>query len=226
MSSMLEKVRDGGKKVASPRGLVPAGADDFVYEEYLVRLHLRDDANPTGQIARLALAAASDPRFQAFLKIALSDKGKTMHLATIAKMCEIGLVEFQALWRDARINQAINKAIDSLTAITTDMIDDAMSNEATCSSCDGTGQVEREGKPAKICPNCSGKGTVRTIGDKHARNKLLEMTGAIKKEPAVQVSVDLRGQGLAAASARLSKAVPMELDDSDDSAIDVESESA
>ena len=218
---MTEKVRSRGKMVVSPRGEVPAGPNDFVYNEYLDNLHLRENGHKIGQIARIALAASPDPRFQAFLNIALSEKGKTMHLGTIAKMCDIGLVELQALWRDARINKAIDKAIDNLSDLTVDLIDDAKTIESTCPVCDGTGQIEREGKPAKICPNCSGKGTVRAIGDKHARDKLLEMTGAIKKEPPVQVNVDLRGQGLAASSDRLNKAVPMDLDEP----IDVEAES-
>lgn len=212
MPNMLEKVRVGGKVVASPRGLVPTGASDVVYQEFLVTLRLYAD-DPIGRVVRLALASSPDPRFHAFIELALSESGKQMHLATMAKMCQISLIEFQAFWRDARVNQAITAAIENLPVLTKDMIDDAKSDETTCPMCDGTGQVQREGKPDKLCPNCSGKGVLRTIGDKHARNKLLEMTGVIKKEAPVQVNLNMHGLGMNSAAAKLQQAVPFDLDD-------------
>lgn len=203
----LIKTRNGFEE--SPRGLVPAGASDFAYDEFLGRIKIRDKNSPIGQTARLALASSGEPRFLAFLELATSNHH--MSLAACAKQCQIALIEFQAFWRSARVNHALDKAIDALPAITTDLIDDAKSDESTCPMCDGTGQIEREGKPSKICPNCMGKGIVRTVGNKDARKQLLEMTGMIK-QPTPVVNVDLRGQGMNAAAAKLQKAVPFDLD--------------
>jgi len=194
----------------SPRGLVPSGASDVVYQEFLDKLHVRDK-DSTGQIVREALASSGDPRFRAFLEYTMGGNPR-LSLAHVAKQCQIDMLEFQAFWRDARVNQSINKAIDNLPVLTQDMIDDARTDETTCPACDGTGQIEREGKPAKICANCLGKGVVRTVGDKHSRDKLLEMTGVIKKEAPVQVNLNMRGIGMEAAAAKLNKAVPFDLD--------------
>lgn len=208
-SSMTEIVKTRNGFEESPRGLVPTGASDIVFDEFLNRIKIRDKNNPIGQTARLALASSGEPRFLAFLELATSNHH--MSLAACAKQCQIALIEFQAFWRSARVNHALDKAIDALPAITTDLIEDAKSDESTCPMCDGTGQIEREGKPPKICPNCMGKGIVRTIGNKDARKQLLEMTGMIK-QPAPVVNVDLRGQGMNAAAAKLQKAVPFDLD--------------
>ena len=208
---MLERVRVGGSMVESPRGVVPSGYHDRQYNHFLEKLQLRKADSDMGSIFRLALAAYPDVRFQTFLAMMESESSAHLSLGAIAKMCEIGLDEFRLFWRDAQRNRALDHAIEQLPSITKDMVDDAKSDETTCPMCDGTGQVEREGKPPKICPNCTGKGIVRTIGDKHARNKLLEMTGAIKKEPAIVINQDMRGLGMNAAANRL-KAVSFDLD--------------
>lgn len=217
MEKMLEKVREGKTLVESPRGLVPAGGSDIVYQDFLSRLHLRDD-DATGQNVRIALAASGDPRFQSFLELVLSEGGKQIQLATAAKFCQIGLSEFQAFWRNAKTNEAIGKAIDNLPALTADLIEDARSTEMTCPVCGGTGMIQREGKPDAVCRNCSGAGVVKTIGDKHARNKLLEMTGVIKKDVPVQVNLNMGGVGMQAAASKLQSAVPFELEP----AVDIE----
>lgn len=210
MTKMVELLKSGGELVESPRGLVPSGASDFVYDEFLHRMKLRDKADPLGQTARLALAASGEPRFLMFLELVTSNR--QMSLAACAKQCQIALLEFQAFWRSAQMNHALGKAIDALPGLTTDLIEDAKSDESTCPMCDGTGQIEREGKPTKICPNCMGKGIVRTTGNKDARKQLLEMTGMIKQQSPVQVNLDMRGQGMNAAAAKLQKAVPFDLD--------------
>jgi len=206
---MLEKVRSGGKMVESPRGHVPAGADDHEYESYLCRLEIRKLDSPTGQNARVALAASTDVRFRTFLNAVMSDTHRNTLMVTIAKKLDIGLSEFQALWRSAKTNEAIEIASNALPDLTRDMVQDAHTQENTCPMCDGNGQVQREGKPDKICPNCGGSGTVRMIGDKHARDTLIQMTGAIKKEPQIVINQDMRGLGMAAAANRL-QSVPFD----------------
>lgn len=212
---MTELMKSGGKMVESPRGSVPNGAQDQVLEEYLVRLKIRDEKSDFGWVIRTALAASDDLRYTTFLERALSCKHMT--LAAVAKQCVISLAEFQAFMKAAKTNQAVSIAIDNLPSLTKDLVADAQSTEETCPVCDGVGQIQREGKPDKVCPNCAGKGVVRTIGDKHARDRLIEMTGVVQKTPPVQVNLDMRGLGMQAAANRLSKAVPFDLD-----AIDVE----
>ena len=206
----LEVMKTSNGLEPSPRGLVPTGASDFVYDEFLHRMKLRDKTDPIGQTARLALAASGEPRFMMFLELITSNRN--MSLAACAKQCQISLIEFQAFWRSAQVNHALGKAIDALPGLTIDLIEDSKSEEYTCPMCDGTGEITREGKPTKICPNCNGKGVVRVTGNKDARKQLLEMTGVIKQPAPVQVNLDMRGQGMNAAAAKLQKAVPFDLD--------------
>lgn len=203
-------MKSGGKLVESPRGIVPSGAQDQVYEEFLVRLKIRDEGSDLGWVIRAALASSEDLRFTTFLERAISCKHMT--LAAVAKQCVISMAEFQAFMKKAKTNQAVTIAIDNLPSLTKDLVKDAETSEEPCPVCGATGQIQREGKEDRICPNCGGKGVIRSIGDKHARNKLLEMTGVIQKAAPVQVNLDMRGMGMQAAATRLQKAVPFDLD--------------
>jgi hypothetical protein len=207
---MTEMMRSGGKLVESPRGEVPARAQDQVYEEFLVHLKVRNAGSDLGWVVRTALAASDDIRFTTFLDRVHSSPGT--HLVTIAKNCQISLAEFQAFFRAVKTNEAVLIATNNLPSLTKDLVADAATAEDTCPACGGTGQIQREGKEDRICPNCSGKGVIRSIGDKHARDKLLEMTGVVKRDAPVQVNLDMRGLGMGAASTRLQKVVPFDLD--------------
>ena len=78
------------------RGLVQArnrDSRDWVFAEYW------DTLNPCGSVLmQKALAASPDVRFQEFLDRVMTPKYLRASLATIAKGCDIDLLEFNQWW--------------------------------------------------------------------------------------------------------------------------------
>ena len=187
------------------RGMVPSrvyGNRDRVYGAYLNTLNPRE--NPHIQEA---LATHKDPRFQEFLNRITENRYKKVGLQTIAKACGIDLSEFSNWWNRESTQRAIAVAQLSSVAITEDMAEDAKSVHTTCERCDGmTFVTAPAGLPKdtpgykaiiqgeetvwiRTCPNCQ-KGKIRRPGDTHARDKLLEISGLVKKGGGVQVNVN------------------------------------
>jgi hypothetical protein len=75
----------------------------------------------------------------------------------------------------------------------------------------------------RTCPDCKGKGTIRRPGDTHARDKLLEMTGMVKKGggAAVSITANFGGMGIESAVDSMSQ-VSFAVDDD---IIDIEPQS-
>lgn len=178
------------------RGLVPTrtfGRKDTVYNSYLNTLNPREN-----QDVQMALAQNEDPRFQAFLDRLNRRSYKKIALSTIAKQCEIPLMEFTKWWNQASSQVAIAKAQNGSIRITEDMVEDAKTQKVVCERCDGMKWIsappglppdtpgyksfEDNGdlKWIRTCPSCD-EGKVKKPGDSHARDRILEMSGLIQK---------------------------------------------
>lgn len=182
------------------RGEVPSrkyGIQDRVYDAYLKELDPRANMQ-----VQLALASSGDVRFTEFLDRISSTKYKSISLASIAKACNIDLAEFQRWYGKANTQRAIALAQTGSVIITQDMIQDAKSKDLPCERCDDLGFVAAPpGLPddtpgyknigldqfVRTCPSCRGTRRVRIPGDTHARDRLLEMSGIIKKEKGVSI---------------------------------------
>jgi hypothetical protein len=217
----LIEERGRGEK-ASGRGLVPAtsqGAKDVPYNAYLQELNPRQSPE-----IQFALAASGDVRFHEFLERLDKPAHKNWSLATIAKSCDISLPQFHQFWQDAQKNIALARAQSAIPNVIADMAQDARSKKMTCSRCDGYGHVTDNSKsddvngnkPLRICPNCKGEGEVLEVGNTHARDKLLEVTGMVKKGggAAVQITQNFGGMGIESAVDRMS-AISFNVDDED-----------
>lgn len=190
------------------RGLVPTrayGSKDKVYGAYLTHLDPRNDVR-----VQKAMAASPDPRFQEFLDRILTPRYKKVSLACIAKACCLDLKEFNDWWNRESTQAAIAVAQTGSLDITCDMVVDARSVNAVCERCDGMTWIGApQGLPLETpgyrpmqsgdeviwirdCPNCSG-GKVRKPGDTHARDKVLEMSGIIKRGAGVNVQINNNG---------------------------------
>ncbi len=187
------------------RGEVPSvafGGRDRVYGAYLDGLNVRDN-----QDIHVALASSKNPKFQAFLERLESGKYKKVGLQTIAKACGIDLKEFQDWWQRESTQRAIAIAQTRSITITEDMASDARSRNAPCDRCDALGFVTAQaGLPddtdgyrcidpssqepvyVRTCPKCRGIKYEMRPGDAHSRDKLLEMSGIIKKGPGIVIS--------------------------------------
>lgn len=195
------------------RGLVPGrskGADDKAYGEYLKKIDPRNK-----QDVQVALACTEDVRFQEFLERVQSTKYKNVSMQSIAKACNISLMEFTKWWRKASTQQAIATAQTATIEVVQDMVEDARSTMAVCERCDGMTwisappglpkttpgyrQIQPPSAPgdpglwARTCPACV-DGRVRKTGDTHSRDKLLEIGGLVQKgKGGVSVVLNLGG---------------------------------
>lgn len=187
------------------RGLVPSrafGSKDKVYGAYLTHINPRENGH-----VQKALACSADPRFREFLSRIQTNRYKRVSLQTIAKACSIDLKEFNDWWNRESTQTAIAIAQNSSVDITSDMVADARTTETACERCDGMTWI---GAPAGLpletpgyrpmqsgeeiawirdCPNCEG-GKTRKIGDSHSRDRVLELSGLIKKGGGVSVNVN------------------------------------
>lgn len=197
------------------RGLVPSrefGGRDKVYGSYLNTLNPRET-----EVVQKALAVSTDARFQEFLNRIMNPKYKRVSLQLIAKACDISLKEFQEFWMQGSTQAAIAVAQTHSIKVTEDMAEDAKSTTTICSRCDGMGFVTcpdylpettpgyREIRKAmeigagsgtiepaiwvRNCPNCDKAGKLRKPGDSHSRDRLLEMSGHIKKDKGSGVTI-------------------------------------
>lgn len=179
------------------RGLVPSrkfGTRDKVYGSYLEKLDPR-----TNEHVRGSLAQSEDPRFLEFLDRVSIPRYRKVALQTIAKACNISLMEFNNWWQKASAQAAIATAQRASIDITEDLVEDARSVQVACERCDGMTWVSAppglpdqtpgykqisgsQGEPLFIrdCPVCT-NGKVRKPGDTHARDRVLEMSGLIQK---------------------------------------------
>ena len=194
------------------RGMVDGrkyGKLDRVYSAYL------DELNPrANDDVQLALAASGDIRFKEFLERINMPKYRRASLATIAKACNITLSEFNNWWNRASTQRAIAVAQVGSVMITRDIVEDARTQDVFCPRCDGLGFIAAQpGLPAdtpgyrmlepqdgdetlryiRNCPQCKTEKVVKRVGDAHARDKVLELSGLIKKGAAVQIVQNFSG---------------------------------
>jgi len=178
------------------RGLVPStsfGIKDKEYGAYLTKLNPRENPN-----VRQALACSPDPRFQEFLERVMMPRYKKVSMQSIAKACNIDLMEFNKWWQKESTQAALAVAQTASVDITRDMVEDARTVNVVCDRCDGMTWVSAPaGLPDKTpgyrsmesgeevlwirdCPVCT-SGKIRKPGDAHARDRVLEMSGLTKK---------------------------------------------
>lgn len=216
MPPNVKLVKEAGKgERESGRGLVPAashGRFDEPYNSYLGELKPRDNTE-----FQFACASSTDIRFRMFLEHLSEPRYRRYSLATIAKKCDISLPQFHEFWQSAQKNIALARAQGALPALYSDLIEDAKTRSVPCVRCDGFGFIPDgssessnleqtnvpAGVPGKIrtCPQCKGVGTQREPGNQHARDKILETTGMVKRGggAAVQITQHFGGMGIESA---------------------------
>jgi hypothetical protein len=196
--------------IEAGRGEVPsreAGAQDKVYGAYLESLNPR-----TNRDIQEALASSPDVRFREFLERIMAPRYKRNSLQAIAKACNIALLDFNEWVQKASTQRALAAAQVGSVRVANDMVEDAVSKTVTCDRCDGLSWVSAPpGLPnttpgyrrvnadasnplyGRTCPKCSGGGTMRQIGDQHARDRILEISGLTKKGGGVSITQNFGG---------------------------------
>ena len=212
------------------RGMVPSranGREDKVYGSYL------DTLNPRGNDeVQLALAASPDPRFKEFLARINIPRYRRVSLQTIAKACNITLAEFNNWWNRESAQRSIAIAQTESVMITRDMAQDARTQESVCPRCDGLKFIpappglpdtvdgyrmieeptaDSMAKYIRDCPVCVAAGRIKKPGDSHARDKILEMSGLVKKGAAFQIVQNFGGASHSSALSELNNVVTMDI---------------
>lgn len=215
------------------RGEVPSrevGIRDKVYGAYLDNLNPRENED-----VQTALAAHPNPRFKEFLDRINTPRYHRVSLQTIAKACEISLMEFQEWWNKASTQVAIAKAQMGSIKITDDMVQDAQSKDVACSRCDDLGFVaagpnlpatvpgyrridDGTGDPKFIrtCPDCQGRGRSRKPGDQHARDTIMKMSGIIQPAKGISITQNFGGASHASAVDSLNEMMTFDVTPADD----------
>jgi hypothetical protein len=208
------------------RGLVPSrafGNKDKVYKAYLDKLDPRNNES-----LQLALATSGDKRFVEFLQRLSMGQYKRVSLPSIAKACNIDLKDFSDWWNRASSQAAIAIAQQRSVDIAAHMAEDAMSIESVCERCDGLmfvaapeglpletpgyRQMQSDGETVwvRTCPACN-KGKVRRPGDAHARDRVLEMGGLLKRGGGVNVNMNFGGASHSSAISDLDAAMSIDI---------------
>lgn len=161
-------------------------------------------------VDKLALFMSEHDKYAAFIK-ALSDPDHArLTFATVCRKFGVSLHELQALYTDGMRHMGLLNMAARLPQVMEDVAEDSLSRQVVCPRCDGTCALldilerdEKTGKAtktkARTCPVCNGDGTVRQVGDKHARDLVFEsmkLTGQKGPMVAIQQNFGSGGDGL------------------------------
>lgn len=131
-------------------------------------------------IEALETFLSHDDKYVGFLG-ALHDQAYAgCSFANIMRRFHITLHEVQVLYTEGKRQTALMAMSTALPQIAEDVSEDAKTRMVACPRCDGIGSIADGKNPdtglqeARECPECKGKGEVRQIGDKHARDLVFE----------------------------------------------------
>ncbi len=139
---------------------------------------------------RLELILATDERYK-LLHEMLNDplvfaggKGR-MVFATVLRKAGIPLADIQKVYIDGSKQLGVLELANRFPAIAADIGEDAKSRDEACPACAGTrsltmaraaGAADAE-LDAPTCAACKGSGSIRVMGDKHARDMVASLLG-------------------------------------------------
>jgi hypothetical protein len=158
------------------------------------------------------LALTSNDKYDAFLRALHDPHYSRCSFPTLLRKFNISLHEAQSIYTDQMRHMGLLAMSSQLPEIMADVAEDARTHVQSCPRCDGdkfvasTGDDRRVPKP---CPNCTGSGTVRVIGDKHARDLVFESMKLTRQRGplvAIQQNIGVAGDGL---DARLESVLKM-----------------
>lgn len=141
---------------------------------------------------RLEMILAADPRCHTLLGmmkdplVFASGQGR-LSFAAVMRRANVTLAEIQKIYIDGSKQLGVLELANRFPAIAADIGEDAKSRDEACPICQGAGvlpalgQESEEMVDAEDCKSCKGKGTVRVMGDKHARDMVANLLGLGQK---------------------------------------------
>lgn len=122
-------------------------------------------------------------------------------LAKLAQMCDLSYAELLKAMSNARVAEGLLRMGKHIPEVMEDVAVDAKSKQVPCRDCKGTGEViarrtRGQANTYKTCWACQGSGTIRQIGNAHARDLVYETIGMTnRKSPLFNVNVGV-GSGV------------------------------
>ena len=175
----MKLVKQDGRHL-DPKSKLVGRLEDEIPRDTIMAL-LEPDDNPNAQ--RL-LALMQDPGEQKTSLSRLVYRSQLNYSQLVAILCRNG----HAI--------AAVKTAARLPALVDDIAVDAFGSTVVCGGCDGAGRRVVK-KVERTCSACHGSGTVRIMGDKDARDQLLESSGMIGRHgPGVAVNVNMGSIGI------------------------------
>lgn len=120
------------------------------------------------------LEDAGNDKYDIFLAMLGDPAYAKLPFATIARKANLTLQELQEVYSNGMRHLALLRMSTALPDIMDDVTVDARSTMETCPRCDGEAFLPGPDDVPKKCPSCRGSGTIRRIGDKHARDLVFE----------------------------------------------------
>jgi hypothetical protein len=130
----------------------------------------------TVDMEKLEYFLSENEKYETFIAALHNPAYVTQSFARIARKCGITLHELQEIYSNGNRQLGLLRLSTELPQIMEDVANDAKNRQVVCPRCDGYKLVPVRGKPdeSRECPICMGDGTVRALGDKHARDLVFE----------------------------------------------------
>ncbi len=134
------------------------------------------------------LENAADPRCETFVAMLRDPMYQSKTIAQMAKLCGMKMTEVQHIVMDGMKQLAMMNLHSNLPEIMEDVVGDARTTSESCPRCDGLMVVPFGENGTRPCPSCKGTGSIKRVGDRHARDLIFEsakLTG--QKGPMVAI---------------------------------------
>jgi len=135
----------------------------------------------------------ADPKWLQLQYQLVHPKTRNTKFSTLCRRFDIQLPDLLDFWRNWKTNSGTIRMMEHLPQVMEDVAVDSKSRTETCPDCAGEGFVkaseEREETEDQViireihkpCKRCYGRGAVRVMGNRHARDQLFEMAGLTSK---------------------------------------------
>lgn len=123
---------------------------------------------------KLFLEDAGTDKYDTFLAMLADPAYIRLSFAALARKANVTLQELQELYSNGMRHLGLLKLATALPDIIGDVAIDARTTMESCHRCDGLMVVPFGENGTKPCPMCKGKGEIRRVGDKQARELVFE----------------------------------------------------
>jgi len=140
------------------------------------------------------LENSGNDRFDTLMILMQDPAYATCNFTTLCRKANVTLHELQDLYTNGMRQLALLRMSNALPDIMADVAEDAKTRMENCPRCDGFMMLQQQDGSTRECPTCKGKGEIRRVGDKQARELMFESAKLIKQSgPLVAIQQNFGG---------------------------------